>query len=246
MILSDSGAGLSTAAIALGLATNHLEIWHIYLAVGLSSTFSAFQQPAYSAAITLLVPPKHLGRASGMIQIGEAVGQLISPMLGSILLVTIQLQGVILLDFATFFFALVTLLTVRFPDAKPIVTEKTGKSSLLQESADGWRYITARPGLLALLILFATRNFMIAVVQVLITPLALIIADVKTLGGIMSFAGIGMVIGSLVMSTWGGPKRLIDGVLGFGFLGGICILVITHRSKTPRPFCLPLLIWRTD
>jgi len=110
-------AGLSTAAIALGLATNHLEIWHIYLAVGLSSTFSAFQQPAYSAAITLLVPPKHLGRASGMTQIGEAVGQLISPMLGSILLVTIQPQGVILLDFTNFFFALVTLLTVRFPDA---------------------------------------------------------------------------------------------------------------------------------
>jgi len=38
-------------------------------------------------------------------------------MLGSILLVTIQPQGVILLDFANFFFALVTLLTVRFPDA---------------------------------------------------------------------------------------------------------------------------------
>jgi MFS family permease len=73
MILSDSGAGLSTLVIALLLLSNHLEIWHIYIATAVGSIFNAFQWPAYTAAITLLVPKRHLGRASGMTQLGEAV-----------------------------------------------------------------------------------------------------------------------------------------------------------------------------
>jgi DHA3 family macrolide efflux protein-like MFS transporter len=35
MILSNSGAGVITAALTLLLATKSLEIWHIYLAVAL-------------------------------------------------------------------------------------------------------------------------------------------------------------------------------------------------------------------
>jgi MFS family permease len=43
MILSDSGAALATVAIALLIATNRIEIWHIYLATAISSTFCALQ-----------------------------------------------------------------------------------------------------------------------------------------------------------------------------------------------------------
>ncbi len=47
MILSDSGAALATVAIALLIATNRIEIWRIYLATAISSTFCALQWPAY-------------------------------------------------------------------------------------------------------------------------------------------------------------------------------------------------------
>ncbi|MGH2416294.1 MAG: MFS transporter, partial [Microcystaceae cyanobacterium] len=118
MILSDTGTSLMTLAIAILLAFGRLEIWHIYLANTISSTFNAFQLPAYSAATTLLVPRQHLGRASGMIQLCQAAARLVSPILAGILLVTIQLQGIILLDFVTFLVALATLMSVRFPNAK--------------------------------------------------------------------------------------------------------------------------------
>ena len=73
MILSDAGAGLSTLAIVLLLLVGRLEVWHIYLVVAVSSTFNAFQWPAYAAATTMLVPKQHLGRASGMVQLAEAI-----------------------------------------------------------------------------------------------------------------------------------------------------------------------------
>ena len=84
MILSDSGPGITTVAIALLLATGSLQIWHIYLAVSLSSVCKAFQLPADTASTSSLVPKEFLPRASGMVKSAEASAQLISPLLASL------------------------------------------------------------------------------------------------------------------------------------------------------------------
>ncbi|MBW4497710.1 MAG: MFS transporter [Oscillatoria princeps RMCB-10] len=235
MILSDSGAGLSTVAIALLLVTGRLEIWHIYLAVAVSSAFSAFQWPAYSAATTLLVPKQHLGRASGMIQLGEAAAQFLAPMLAAGLLSLIHLPGIILTDFATFLFSLATLISIRFPDAKTNTNtvRKAGAPSLLREMADGWTYITARPGLLGLLIFIAIGNFAIGIAQVLFAPVILAFAPVAVLGTVQSIACSGMVVGSILMSVWGGPKRRMYAVFGFELLIGLSIFFMGVRASIP-------------
>jgi DHA3 family macrolide efflux protein-like MFS transporter len=171
MIVSDSGAGITTAVLALLLATGSLEIWHIYLAVSLSSVFKAFQLPAYTASTSMLIPKKYLPRASCVVRSGEACAQLISPLLGGVLLGIVQLQGVILIDLATFLFALTTLLLVRFPNTKTAAVSEDGKASIWQDMVYGWTYIAVRPGLLVLLILFALDNFVMGVVEVLLLSL---------------------------------------------------------------------------
>ena len=225
MILSDTGAGFCTLCIALLLVANRLEIWEIYVLMAISSTFSAFQWPAYSAATTLLVPKEHLARAGGMVQIAEAVGMIASPPLAAVLMGAIQLQGVILIDFATFLFAVSTLLMVRVP--KPEVTSegREGRGSLLREAAFGWQYITARPGLLALLIFFAVNNFISGVVQVLFTPMVLGFTTVAALGVILSIGGFAVLAGSLTMSAWGGPKIRIIGIYAFSLLQGFALML---------------------
>ena len=231
MILSDSVAGLSTFGIALLLIAGQLQIWHIYLATTISSISSAFQWPAYVAATTLLVPKKHLSRASGMTQLSEALARLLSPICGGFLVIVIQLQGVILVDLATFLFALVTLLMVKFPKPKTRVTGKLGRGSLLQESIYGWSYIKARPGLMGLLMFFTISNFAVSTAEVLFTPLVLSFTSANVLGMVLSIGGSGMLIGSMVMSIWGGPKRRIYGVLGFELLLGLCIFLVGLRTS---------------
>jgi MFS transporter, DHA3 family, macrolide efflux protein len=231
MILSDSGSGLSTLMIAILLATNHLEIWHIYLATALSSTCSAFQWPAYKASITMLVSQQHLGRANGMVQLGQALGQLIAPVLGGVLLVFIQLRGIVLVDFCTFLFALIPLLIVRFPNPKDTVSEDSEKKPLLRSIVDGWQYISDRSGLRGLLIFFAVSSFIEGIVEALFTPLVLSFASEIELGTILSIGGMGMLIGSLVVSTWGGSQRHILNVLGFTLLGGLSIVAAGMRTS---------------
>ena len=221
MILSDTGAGLATLSIALLYVSGNLEVWNIILATAFTSAFSAFQWPAYSAVTTLLVPKEQLGRAGGMVQIGEAISQLLAPATAGVLFVTIGLGGVILIDFVTYLVAVLTLLIVRVPSPERSEAGEEGKGSIWQEAIFGWRYISARAGLLGLLLIFAAFNFVSGLIMPLITPLVLDMASPDLLGYVFSIAGAGMLVGTLVMSAWGGPKRRIHGVLGFLMLSGL-------------------------
>jgi MFS family permease len=214
MVASDAGAALGTLAIWALLASGHLQVWHIYLANAWSSMVGSFQQPAYMASITLLVPREHLGRASGLGQLSEALSRIVAPMLAGFLVVTIQVSGVILVDVATFLFAVLTLLAVRIPRPEATAEGRAGGGSLLKESAFGWTYIKARPGLLGMLVLFAFVNLVLGFQNVLFTPLILSFTTPAVMGGILSVGGIGLLIGSLLMSTWGGTAKKIYSLMG--------------------------------
>ncbi len=225
MILSDTGAGLSTLAMVLLFAAGRLEVWHIYVATAISSILGAFQWPAYIAATTLLVPKQHLGRASGMLQMARGVAQIVAPVLAGSLLGVIGLEGIVLLDLATFLVALGTLLVIRLPRAATAVEQRGQGSSLMGEVVEGWRYIAMRPGFVGLLLFFAASNFLVGIVQVLVTPLVLTVASAALLGVILTSGGIGMFVGSVAMSVWGGPQRRMNGVVGGMLLSGLSILL---------------------
>jgi DHA3 family macrolide efflux protein-like MFS transporter len=235
MIASDTGAALSTLAIWALLSTGHLQVWHIYVANMLSSILGSFQQPAYMASITLLVPKNHLGRASGLGQLSEAISRIAAPTLAGLLVVTIQVQGVILIDFATFLFAMLTLLLVRIPRPEATAEGQVGKGSLLRESVFGWHYIRARPGLLGMMILSACVNLAFGFQNVLFTPLILSFTTPAVMGGILSVGGMGLLAGSLLMSTWGGTEPKMHGLLGSLFLLGLFAALTGWR---PHPLLI--------
>jgi DHA3 family macrolide efflux protein-like MFS transporter len=254
MILSDTGAGLSTLAIVLLLIAGQFELWQICLATAASSAFSAFQWPAYSAATTLLVPKKQYGRANGMVQLGRAVGFIASPALAGFLVAKIEVWGVILIDFATFLFAVLTLLLVRIPRPAPTSAGEAAKGSLWREISYGWTYLTARPGLMGLLIIFALTNFLLGSVMVLFTPMVLSFTNASALGAMTSIGASGMLFGGLAMSIWGGPKRRINGVLGFLLLEGLALSIGGLRPSVPLVtiaafgffFCFPIVNASSD
>jgi MFS family permease len=232
MILSDTGASLGTLAIAFFLWQGNLEVWQICVAVGIISFFGAFQWPAYSAAITLLVPKEHLGRVSGMVQGAQATAQILSPILAGVLVASVNVWGVVVIDFATYLFALTTLLVVRIPRPETTSEGEEGKGSLLREAAYGWKYIVARPGLMSLLLFFSFINFTVAMLDVLLTPLVLSFASAAALGTVMASFGAGMLAGSFVLGVWGGPKRRVYGVLGFGVLQAVTMVSAGLHAST--------------
>jgi MFS family permease len=231
MIVADTGAGLSTLLVILLLVMGQLELWHIYVLTLVSAAFGTVQWPAFMAVTTLLVPKENLGRANGMVQFGQAASEILAPALAGFLMGVIGLEGVILVDVATFVFAVGTLLVVRLPRPEAFVEDTKDRGSLWQDLTFGWRYIWARPGLRGLLSFFTAVNFLWGMVGALIVPLILSWTSSDVLGVVISIAGVGMLLGSLIMSVWGGPRRRINGVLWFELLSGVCFLFIGFRPS---------------
>jgi DHA3 family macrolide efflux protein-like MFS transporter len=54
MMVSDLTAVTATVGLLIIHATGHLQIWHLYVAAAINGLGSAFQWPAYSAAISTM------------------------------------------------------------------------------------------------------------------------------------------------------------------------------------------------
>ncbi|MDJ0702184.1 MAG: MFS transporter [Leptolyngbyaceae cyanobacterium MO_188.B28] len=250
MIISQIAASLRTLAIFFLLINQHLTVWQICLLNVVASTFTSLQLPAFLATSSLLVPKQHLARVTGMTQLGVSANQIIAPMIAGALLVTIQMQGVLLVDFATFIVGICTLLAVKFPRVAATKTEKLKQGSFWREMVYGWQYIKARPGLLGLLLFFTFRNFLLGLVSVLAVPLVLSITSSDVLGIMLAISGVGMLISSLIVAKRGIPKHhYINTMFGFNALGTIAMITVGLRSSIPLVmlsgfllfFCVPFI-----
>ncbi|MEG4916334.1 MFS transporter [Microcoleus sp. B7-D4] len=233
MIASNCGSGLSSLVMAWLFFAGRLETWQIYLALAVVSTCNILLFSAYTAAITLLVPKQHFSRASGLVQLAQAASQILAPMLAGMLVITIQVQGVLLIDCMTFLFALATLLYVRFPKPEGSSKSSVRKESLFQDMAIGWKYIATRSGLLGLLLFFTIPYFTLGTLETLFTPMILSFASTAQLGLILSIGGVGWLSGSLCISFWGGPKRRIYGVFTFVILQGLLLFLGALKPSIP-------------
>jgi MFS family permease len=235
LILSDSLAAVMSAVLLVLLwdeSRDLLEVWHIYVLTAVASVANALQWPAFTAATTLLVPKHQYGRASGLSQMGLALAQIIAPFLGALMLQWVRMRGILIVDLATFGVAVLVLLAVRFRE--PDRAQETGAPpSLWRESAVGWTYLRERPGLLALLLLFAGTNFNIGMLQALLPPLILSFASSTSLGTVLSIAGVGMLAGTLVMGAWGGPRRRVHGIFAGLLAQGLILLVGGWQPSVP-------------
>jgi MFS family permease len=214
MMVSDLAAILATMGLLILHATGRLQIWHLYLAAMFNGLGNTFQWPAYSAAISTMVPKEHYSRANGMMSLVGSAPGVLAPMLAGVLLPVIRLTGILTLDVATFFLAIGALLIVQVPQPAKTIEGQAGKGNLLKEGLYGFQYIFARRSLLGLLIFFICLNFVIGLAINLFAPyiLARTSFNSASLGAVESAGAIGAVVGGLLVSLWPGFKRRMHNI----------------------------------
>lgn len=215
MMFSDLAAGLSTIAILILYLTGRLEIWHLYIAGAFSGTFHAFQWPAYSAAISVMIPKEQYTRANGMISLAESASNIAAPIVAAFLLTLIGIQGILFIDIVTFLFAIGALILIFIPQPPPTPEGLKSRGSLLKESIYGFKYIIKKPSLLGLQLIFFASNLVATFGYTVLSPMILARTNnnTVTLGSVRSAAGLGGTSGGLFLSIWGGPKKRVNGVL---------------------------------
>jgi len=224
MMLSDMASGVATVGLLTLFLLGHLQIWHLFVATFFVGLFAAFQFPAFSAAITLMIPKDHYSRASAMLGLAQSVGGVFAPIAAGVLIGVIGVGGIMAIDLVTLSLALVALLLVRVPQPEVSAAGAESRGSLRKEAAYGFRYILARPSLLGLQLVFFAGNFLASLTGTLAAPLILARTgnNALVLGTVQSVGAAGAVLAGLILSAWRGPRRKIHGVL-LGWAGTFLI-----------------------
>lgn len=215
MLWADMGAGLVILLTLLLVLLGHLELWHLYVGQALIGGLEAFQSTAYTAASSVLVPKEQYGRVNGLRYLAISIAEIAAPIFGAMVLLSLKIEGVLLLNVITFLLSVLLLMLVDVPNILSDAQEE--EEGAWKELKAGWDYIAKREGLLGLLSIGTFIELLASITYMSIFP-AMILArtngDEFTLSLIQAAIGVGGVVGSIVMSVWGGPKRKVHGALG--------------------------------
>lgn len=215
MAISDLAAGLATILLFTLYLTDSLQIWHLYVLGAFVGIFQAFQWPAFSAAISVMIPKEQYARAAGILQLAQSISGVLAPGLAGALIGLVGISWVFTIDIVTFVIAVGVLLFVYIPQPEVSEAGRQSRGSIWKEAAFGFKYIWARPSLFWLQMVFFTINLTATFGFTVVNPMILARTgnDATTLGVVQSFAAAGGIGGGLLLSVWGGPKRRIHGVL---------------------------------
>jgi MFS transporter, DHA3 family, macrolide efflux protein len=211
-------------ALASLYSAGVLRPWQIYITTAVSSIMAAFQIPAFASSIPLLVPKKDIGRANGLMMLAQA-SSVIAPVLAGFLLREITLKGVIIVDASSFLANSAALLLVRIPRPESSAADASADGTVTGSWSVAWQYIREHRGFTSLIGYNAALTLLCGFVDVLFTPVVLGFASAEALGLVLTVGGIGMAVGSLLISAWGGPKRRMNGAVGFAVPLGLAMCV---------------------
>jgi hypothetical protein len=182
--------------------------------------------------VSLLVPPKDLTRANGLLSLANDGSRMFAPALAGALLVPLGVGGIMTIDLVSCLSAVLVVLAIHIANPPESVAGKAARGHLRQEMSFGIRYITHHPGLLGILLIFTGINLFAAITYFGVLP-AMILArtqgDSVTLGVVESALGIGGVVGGVLLSLWGGPENRLNGFLlstALSFLLGDFLLAV--------------------
>lgn len=234
MVISDVAAGLATIAIFLLFNSGQLQMWHLYAAGVWTGAFKSFQWPAFSAAISTMIPKEQYTRADALLGLTESLSGIFAPPLAGLLLVVVGLAGIMTIDIVTFVAAVIGVLIVTIPQPARSEAGHEAKGSLWQESIYGFRYIFKRPSLLGLQLVFFFGNLLLSLAFILVNPMILSRTgnNEVILSLVQAAFGVGAVIGGVILVRTGGLKRRVHGVLLGWFFTSLFGTVIFGIGRT--------------
>ncbi|MHB0877587.1 MAG: MFS transporter [Anaerolineae bacterium] len=222
MVVADGFSALMAAWLAYLFWSGTIAVWHVYVVLLVRSVAGGFHWPAMQASTSLMVPGEQLSRIAGLNQTLFGAMNIVSPPLGAILLAAMPLYAIMGIDVVTAAIAIVPLFFVAVPQPPVTAASAAGQSSFRREVAAGLHYVWRWRGLTLLLASATLLNF--AVVPAF-SLLPLLVnkgfgGDALALGTVNSAWGVGMLVGGVLLSAWGGFKRKIfttlTGVVGMG------------------------------
>ncbi len=218
--LADGGMALVALAVALLYLAGLGNVYVLLGALLLRAFGGAVQNPCVNAMIPEFVPPEKLTRVNSLYTTSFSMVQMIAPALAAALLGLVNFGALFFVDVITASLAIALLgFGLRLPKRqKP--TEGQNAGSYVQDMKQGLLYIGRTPFLRHLFLYLAACSFLCAPVFYL-SPLFV----TRSFGGEVWYLSAveitltgGMLLGGVLMASWGGFRNKLSTIVFGGCL----------------------------
>ncbi|MCY3801823.1 MAG: MFS transporter [Chloroflexi bacterium] len=237
--IMQSAATLLALTMAILVATELIQVWHIFVISFISAIALAFDQPTRQAIIPDLVPRDELRPAVALNSAVFTGGAFIGPALAGFLVAQagLPLAGAFFINAATFGAVIVAVAFMRIPPLDPSRT----RGSVLRTALDGFRFVGRNELIIMVMILSLATSLFGRSYHALLPVFAKDILDVgiQGLGMMNSAPGAGSIVGAVLIGM--NIRLPPNGVLSLGGTVVMALLVIGFASSESYVLSLVLL-----
>lgn len=224
LLISNIGTLANLLILVVVMLTGTGGALYACTAVGISTVFRTLQLSAIESVVPLLVPKRHYGRANGPRMLMTATFVLAGPLFAWLLLNVVAPVVLVMVHCALVVVAILVVLRTSLP----VVPRPDGdppRQSLLRDVIDSLQYLRSRRGLLTMVGFLAIVSGTLGCLE--IAASGTVLGFAPNMGGVVvsTVCWLGMVVASIAMVIWGGPRRLVRGMLiaGLGFAAGLVV-----------------------
>lgn len=223
VMLSDSAIAFSTLLLAVSFLAGYKNIWLLMAVLIIRSAGTGIQTPAVNAMIPQIVPAQQLMRVNGINSTVSSIIMFISPAVSGAVLSVASLEATLFIDVISAVIGVGITSTIFI---KPYEKKLPGKNSYLEEIKNGFAYLKENRFIKRLLIFQLVILFLISP-SAFLTPLMVSRTfgeEVWRLTASEMTYSFGMIMGGLLIASWGGfKKKLNTTMLAGAFYGALMI-----------------------
>jgi len=198
---------LSAFTLAALTATGAVRLWMVVVLAFTSGVLLSFDQPARAALLPLLAPPEDLMNAISLQTLVFNAASIAGPPLGGAVAVVAGLAGDFALNGCSYGAVIVSLFLL--PPEAAAATGPPGPSRTWSAVREMLAVIRKQPAVSAAVLVYAVLLF-VAPSQALLVPLfitTVLRSGAARLGLLFAASGIGTVVGSLFVASFGNHQR---------------------------------------
>lgn len=227
IILADAMIAATTLVLAILFLMGYDTIWLLFVMSAIRALGTGVQTPAVGAFIPQIVPEDQLTKINATNGSIQALVMLVSPMLSGALLTVASIEYIFFIDVITAAIAIFIMLSFLNVPPHQRALEKT-ETNYYHDMREGFVYIRNH-AYVKKFFLFCAVFFFLAAPAAFLTPLQVARAfgpEVWRLTLNEVAFSVGMMIGGIIMASWGGFKNRVFTMGMSGLIMGISTLLL--------------------
>jgi MFS family permease len=237
LMLSQTVTMLMHLTLAVLILSGHIQVWHIFVTAFISGGSMAFNQPARQSLVPRLVPAEILLNALALNSAAMNVMRVLGASLAGVLLIFLDYGQIYLINVVVFVGVIWTTAQIKVSEDAPSGERpkdrrvSNERHSLLEDFAEGFRYITSNRRVLylvgmALLLFILAQPYQ----QVFVPLIALNVLNIGPAGAgwMLALTGVGALIGSLGMASIRRLRRRGLVLMGLLVIFGLALVLLSQ------------------